>query len=181
MSRCNTVSPVRIISQIWILWKLPLLTCSPTNTCTILSTKLDFCRAIIHCFLPMPHYNTTAPLQNLSLKWNFEKLLLVTYSPTKACFAVLHVKGWISPTVHCFWWLASYNLTMHMTSCMIPLARSEVAWYNGYSLTKVPHSCDFQWRIDHVRFQSISFSTFWLFGLPTGFWNAKLLACTPKL
>ena len=69
-----------------------------------------------------------------------------------------------------------------MTSCMIPLASSEVAWYNGYSPTKVPHSCDFQcvmhnmdnikgcsvWtlmQIDHVscvHFQSISFSTIYV-------------------
>ena len=68
-----------------------------------------------------------------------------------------------------------------MTSCMIPLASSEVVQYNGYSPTKVPHILDFQgitrntdeikgharsvrascqWQIDHVsyvRFQSISF------------------------
>ena len=47
--------------------------------------------------------NTTAPVQIISLKWSFEKLLLVTCSPTKACFAVLHKKGWISPVLHCLW------------------------------------------------------------------------------
>ena len=43
------------------------------------------------------------------------------------CFFVLHVKGQISPILHWLQWLA-----FCMTSCMIPPASSEVAWYNSY-------------------------------------------------
>ena len=56
------------------------------------SITLDFSHLTLQYFLTMPRCNTTAPVQIISLKWNFEKLLLVTCSPTKACFAVLHVK-----------------------------------------------------------------------------------------
>ena len=44
--------------------------------------------------------------------------------PTKSCFAVLHINGWISPILHCLWrlFLASYNLTTPDK-----LASSEVA------------------------------------------------------
>ena len=69
-----------------------------TNPLAFQSGLLAFESRII---LPMPRYSTTTPVQIISLKWNFEKLLLVTCSPTKACFAILRMKGQISPILHC--------------------------------------------------------------------------------
>ena len=94
----------------------------------------------------MPHCNTKAPVHIISLKWNFEKLLLVTCGSTKACFAVLHIKGWISSVLRCLLWLAFSFVQSNdaWQAAWFPLAGSEVAWYNSYSLAKVLHSSDFQ-------------------------------------
>ena len=93
----------------------------------------------------MPHCNTKTPVHIISLKWNFEKLLLVTCGSTKACFAVLHIKGWISSVLRCLLWLAFSFVQSNdaWQAAWFPLAGSEVAWYNSYSLAKVLHSSDF--------------------------------------
>ena len=75
-------------------------------------------------------------------KWNFEKLLIVTCGLTKVCFPVLHMDfPRLTPLIGTLF-LASYNLTMYDKSHG-PLVGAEVAWYNSYGPTKVPHTCDF--------------------------------------
>ena len=47
---------------------------------------------------------------------------------------------------------------------MILLASSEAAWYNDYSPTKIPHSCDFQCIVhntDKIK-GCASFSAEWM-------------------
>ena len=95
MPHCTTVSPVWIISLIWNLGKL---LCSHTNTCTVYHLQ-----SWISPTLPstiMPHCNTTAPAMELweaIVKW------------LKACFAIVHVKGWISPVLK-WWWQLVFSL-----------------------------------------------------------------------
>lgn len=68
----------------------------------------------------MQRCNTVAPVQTISLKWNFGKLLLPT-CPTKTCFAVLHVYDWIGYSNS---FITSYNLTIHWG-----------IWYNSHKGT----------------------------------------------
>ena len=52
------------------------------------------------------------------------------------------------------------------------LAGSEVAWYNGYRLTKVPHTCDFQCvtcNMDKIKGHAAAFSMDI---------NGRLITCT---
>ena len=94
--------------------------------------------------------NTAAPVQITSLKWNFEKLLLVTCSPTKVCFAVYtNKKGWISPVLRCLWWLAFHFVQSNNAW--------QVAWFHQLVLRLPGHTCDFQYILTGscTRFCSI--------------------------
>ena len=109
---------------------IPLRTCSPTNTCTAYCLQ-SLISPVLHSSIFFCQYRIAIRQVQYKL-YHWIELQEATVTDLQShkdlhCFFVLHVKGQISPILHWLQWLA-----FCMTSCMIPPASSEVAWYNSY-------------------------------------------------
>ena len=123
------------------LGKQLFLTCSPTNTCTV--CRLDFSRLTIHYFLANPTLQYNSSSTNYISEMELWEAIDSDLWSHKGLFPVLHMDFPHLTLLIGTPFLASYNLTMYDKS-HDPLVGAEVAWYNSYGPTKVPHTCDFQ-------------------------------------